>query len=187
MDGLKKYKRLYSGELLVFSILFLILGILFLTGVIAVADWKRWAFAILTMLGGAWISFDFAWCLVSKKRRAKQAMIDKVLAVLMAFPVLVFDILAFSMGWVTSDEGVLYFRYVLGVALTYYGAVYLFEAIYHYYRPVPALLEAYEEEKAEEARKAAEAPAPAEEAPGQATEAAEGKESEQTPPSSTEE
>ena len=58
-DALTKSKMLYSGELGLFSILFAVLGILFLTGTISVADWKRWAFAIVTLAGGVWLIIDF--------------------------------------------------------------------------------------------------------------------------------
>lgn len=148
LDDVTKMKLIYSGELLLFAVIFAVLGPLFLFEVITVADWKRWVFAILTLVGGVWFIVDFVWCLVSEKRRKKNSMLDKALVLPMALPVLVFDILAFVNGWVWLEEGVVYFRFALGIALCYYAVVYIFEAIYHFKHPVPMLLE--ELEKAEE-------------------------------------
>lgn len=147
LDEVTKVKLIYSGELLVFSVVFLVLGILFLLGIITVADWKRWAFAILTCGGGAYFIGDFIWCLVSKKHRAKVSMLDKALVLPMAIPVFVFDILSFVFGWVSSEEGITYFRYALGISLLYYAAVYLFQAFYHWKHPIPGLLEGLDEEE----------------------------------------
>ena len=151
LDDFTKMKLIYSGELLVFAVLFAVLGPLFLFEVITVADWKRWVFSIVTLLGGLWLIADFVWCLISGKRRKKNSMLDKVLVLPMALPVVVFDILAFVKGWVWLEEGVVYFRYALGIALFYYAIVYLFEAIYHFKHPVPMLLEEIEKAEAESA------------------------------------
>ena len=158
-DALTKSKMLYSGELGLFSILFAVLGILFLTGTISVADWKRWAFAIVTLAGGVWLIIDFIWTLVSKKRRAKNCLLDKAMVAPMALCVLAFDILAFAFGWVNaSGEGastaILSFRLAIGIALCYYAAVYVFQAIYHWYKPLPLVIEAALEEEEEEKKKA---------------------------------
>ena len=151
LDDFTKMKLIYSGELLAFAVLFAVLGPLFLFEVITVADWKRWAFSIVTLLGGLWLIADFVWCLISEKRRKKNSMLDKTLVLPMALPVVVFDILAFVKGWVWLEEGIVYFRYALGIALSYYAIVYLFEAIYHFKHPVPMLLEEIEKAEAESA------------------------------------
>lgn len=150
MDEITKVKLVYSGELLLFSVVFLVLGLLFLFGVITVADWKRWAFSILTCAGGAYFLFDFIWCLASPKKRAKVSLLDKILVLPMAIPVFVFDILAFVKGWVSSQEGIEIFRYVLAISLLYYSAIYLFEAFYHYKHPIPGLIDISEESPEEE-------------------------------------
>ena len=158
-DALTKSKMLYSGELGLFSILFAVLGILFLTGTISVADWKRWAFAIVTLAGGVWLIIDFIWTLVSKKRRAKNCLLDKAMVAPMALCVLAFDILAFAFGWVNaSGEGastaILAFRLAIGIALCYYAAVYVFQAISHRYKPLPLVIEAALEAEEEEKKQA---------------------------------
>ncbi|MGM9813717.1 MAG: hypothetical protein ACI32C_02260 [Candidatus Enteromonas sp.] len=153
MDPERKVKLMYSGELLAFSVLFLVLGSLFVADVISVADWKRWVFSILTFVGGLWLMIDFVWTLVSKKRRAKQCLLDKIMVFPMALAVFVFDLIAFISGWLQTEEGLVYFRFAIGIALLYYGVIYVFQGFYHYKHPVPMLLEAIEEEKREEVKK----------------------------------
>ena len=50
MDDLTKAKLIYSGEILLFAIIFLVLGILFLVKIIDVQDYKKW----LSILLGWW-------------------------------------------------------------------------------------------------------------------------------------
>ena len=38
---------------------------------------------------------------------------------------------------------------MLGIAFAYVGVVYCFEAVYHFYHPIPGLLDDEEEEKEE--------------------------------------
>ncbi|MDO5330705.1 MAG: hypothetical protein Q4F15_04705 [Bacillota bacterium] len=149
MDPIKKIKLIYSGELLVFAAVFLVLGILIVTGVISVADWKRIAFTYVTLVGCSYLIFDFIWCLKSEKHRKKSAMIDKLMILPVALFVLVFDICMLCLGYVHIPEGAEaspLFGYVIGGDLIYLGLVYIFQAIYHYYHPVPLMLEAIEEE-----------------------------------------
>ena len=67
--GFKKYKLIYSGELLLIAVVFLVLGILKLTGVMTSKQPRIAIFNWITIFGGLWIITDLIWTLVSKKRR----------------------------------------------------------------------------------------------------------------------
>ena len=143
VDPIKKIKLVYSGELMLFFALFLLLGVFFLTGIIKVREWKRYVFSIVTLIGGIWLLIDFFWTMFSPKRKAKNSLIDKILVFPVGIALIVFDIIAIVYRF--SED--LPYRYVIGIDLCYLSAVYLFEAIYHYFKPVPLLLNAIEEEK----------------------------------------
>ena len=162
LEPLEKAKRIYCGELLVFALVFLVLGSLFITGVISPAGWKQWTFTIVTLLGGTWLVVDFVWCLASKKRRAKNCLLDKAMVAPMGIAVFVFDIVALCSGWLDTEVGVTAYRYGIGIPLLYYACAYIFQGVYHYFHPIPAMYEiAAEEEKErkEAAEKAVAAPA----------------------------
>lgn len=157
---LRKAKLIYSGELLLFVAVFLVLGILILVGVIGVADWKRIAFTFLTLAGSIWLIADFIWTLRSPRKRAKNSLLDKCMVLPVALFNLGFDIAALCLGWVFLEDGEAtspWFRFVIGGDLCYLAACYLVQAIYHYFHLHPALRIAYEEEL-EEMRKAQENP-----------------------------
>lgn len=157
MDDLKKVKLIYSGELLLFAVIFVIIGILILTGVIAIKDWKRIAFSYVTLVGGVWIIADFIWTLSSKKRRAKKPLIDKILVLPAALTMISFDIYAFSKGMVHSDVTSPLFAYFIGGDLCYLSLVYLFECVYHYKHPLIELVEAVKADEEEKKKKEMEA------------------------------
>ena len=139
----KKLKLVYSGELLLFVVVFGTLGILFLTGVIKPADWKRYLFTYVTLIGGTWLIIDIIWALASQKRRAKVCMLDKLLVVPVAPVLITFSIICI----INNCNEELPYRYVIGADLSYLSLVYLFMAIYHYYKPTPQMLEILEEAK----------------------------------------
>ncbi len=153
MDGLKKVKLIYSGELLLFAVVFVVIGILILVGVISIKDWKRIAFSYVTLAGGAWLIADFIWTLASPKRRARKPLIDKILVLPAALTVISFDIYAFVKGMVHSDVTSPLFAYFIGGDLCYLALVYFFEAFYHYKHPLPELVEAAMEEEKEKEEK----------------------------------
>lgn len=146
----KKSKLLYSGELLIIAILFITLAILRCVGVIGYNATRITIFNWITIVGGAWLITDFVWLLVSKKRRAKNCVLDKILALPSGIYLIVFDILCFSKY--TEDEA--FFIFGIAIVFFYFGANYLFQSIYHWFYPIPSLLEAIKEE--EEAEKAKE-------------------------------
>ena len=149
LDPVTKVKLILSIEYLIFVLLFLVLGILFLLAIIKVADWKRYAFTYVTLVGGAWIITDFFWTTFSQKRRAKNCLLDKALMLPVGLALVGFDIYAITQGCTET----LPYRYVIGINFCVIAAIYLFETIYHWFRPIPAVIEAaLEDEKKEEAK-----------------------------------
>ncbi len=149
LDPITKVKLILSIEYLIFVLVFLVLGILFLLDVIKVADWKRYAFTYVTLAGGVWITVDFFWTTFSAKRRAKNCLLDKILMLPVGLALVGFDIYAITQGCAET----LPYRYVIGIDLCVIAAIFLFETIYHWFKPIPAVIEAaLEDEKKEEAK-----------------------------------
>ena len=177
LEPLTKLKLVYLIELLIFVVLFSVLASLLVAKVILVADWKRYLFTYATLIGGVWILIDFVWTLNSPKKRAKSSLVDKGMLVPAAIGLIAFDIYAFAQGLVHIPEGQttnIIFNYALAIDFYYLAAVYLFESVYHWYRPVPALMEALEvaegepeDQPKEENPEAAEASVEEKEAPSE--------------------
>lgn len=149
MDDLTKAKLIYSGELAIFAILFLVLGLLFILKIIGVASYKKWLFPILTLVGAIWVISDLIWTLLSPKKRARSSLIDKWLALPSALVFIGCDsyvLTALIINPATTSLDV-FFPLYIGITLLYLSGVYLFESIYHFYRPIPALIEAVKEDK----------------------------------------
>lgn len=150
MEPLTKVKLMLAIEYLIFVALFTVLGVLFLTGVIKVAEWKRYAFTYVTLAGAIWILVDFFWTAFSPARRAKHCFLDKILLLPVGLVLVSWDIYAIVNGCAES----LPYAYFIGGDFCYLAAVYLFQTIYHWYRPIPAVIEAaLEDEKEKEARR----------------------------------
>ena len=86
-------------------------------------------------------------------------MLDKCLALPAALFAITFDIIAFINGWVHSDEIPEIYPIIIGSFLAYHAVNFGFQAIYHWFHPLPEIYEAAaeaEEEiaKAEEEEKA---------------------------------
>ena len=158
LGDLKKAKIVYSAELLVFAIVFLILGILKIANLYNLsksASWYIYFFVILTMAGGTWFIVDLIWTLVSKKRRKKHSLIDKIIVIPSSLGTYIFDIRALIVGIETIREPLPFsqntlLNYYTGTLFIYLALVYIFQAIYHYKYPVPLLLAELEENKKEE-------------------------------------
>ena len=149
LNPLTKVKLIYSIELAIFVAIFLVLGLLITLGVIAIAEWKRYAFTYVTLAGGLWIVIDFFWTLFSPKRRAKNPLIDKIFILPVGFALLGFDIYAIINGCAET----LPYRYVIGIDLLYLSSVFLFQLIYHWFVPHPLIFDALKEEKEKQAAK----------------------------------
>ena len=150
LDTITKAKLIYSCELLIFAIVFLVFAILKITGVMAGNDVRSKIFNWVTIFGGTWITIDFLWAIFSKKRRPKVALIDKCLHLPAGLYLISFDIYCF----VTNPKGNSdVYRYGVPIVLFYLCSCYLFESIYHFFKPIPGLLEIEEMEKAEQEAK----------------------------------
>lgn len=141
----KKAVLLYSGELAVFSIIFIVIGLLIILEVIGISGWKRYAFTYVTLIGGIWPIADFIWTLASKKHRAANSLVDKCLLVPTPLCLIPLDIWILVQGIEKVENNV--FRFGIGIPLIYFALVYAFEAVYHYFKPIPMLLEEDEKEK----------------------------------------
>ena len=141
LDDLTKSKLIYSGELLIFGIIFAILGVLILLGTINVRDWKKIAFTWVTLFGGFILYGDFFWALFSKKRRKKNSLLDKILVLPSGTFLIGYDLYVL----ISNDDS--WIPYVMGAIFVYLALVYAFEAIYHWFVTHPYLLE--DEEKSE--------------------------------------
>lgn len=141
-----KVKLIYSGELMVFAILFLVLGILKITGVMKYNETRRIVFNWITIFGGAWGIIDFLWAISSKKRQQRISLVDKFTLLPLAIFIIVYDLISF----IVKPEPPTFYQAMLGSAFVYVGIVYIFQSIYHFYRPIPGLFDDDEEEKKEE-------------------------------------
>ena len=142
----KKTKMVYSGELLVFAILFAVIATLEIIGVIGKREIMLIIFNWVTIFGGTWMIIDCVWVLCSKKRRKKNSLLDKFLLIPLGIYLITFDIICFSqLSFVTIE----FRRMMMSIAFYYLAAIYLFQSIYHYFYPIPAIIEAIEEEKKE--------------------------------------
>jgi len=150
LDTLTKAKLIYSGELLGFSILFLVLGILILTGVIGVSDTKILIVTIATLIGGPVMIFNFVHYCVSEKKRKKSSLLDILFLLPIPLVMIPIDIMRFC-GMVQNEM----YRYILGITFLYITIAYSVEGIYHYFVPLPVLVEAAKEEEEEKAKEAA--------------------------------
>ena len=143
----KKTKLIYSGELMLFAILFLVLATLEILNVIGKRPIMLNIFNFVTAAGGTWMIVDFFWVLFSKKRRKKNSLLDKALLIPLGIYLITFDIIVFTrMSAMWQDDSFNQFRrLMMGIAFYYIGGIFLFESIYHYFVPVPTLVEAIQE------------------------------------------
>ena len=159
----KKTKLIYSIELLVFVAIFIVIATLEILGIIGKREIMLIIFNWVTIFGGTWLIVDFFWVLFSKKRRKKNSLLDKALLLPLAVYFITFDILCFcNLSFITLE----FRRLMMAIGFYYVAAIYLFQAIYHYYKPVPMMLQAIEEAKQEE-EKEKQADLPKEEQPAE--------------------
>lgn len=147
MDEFKKAKLIYTIELLVFAVAFLVVAILQYVRIIRFNDTHLRVINWITIFGSAIGILDFIWFLSSPVRKKKNSMLDKCLLVPLMIYIMVFDIICF----INNDNPQLELAQIMiPVALSYVTLIYSFEAIYHWYHPVPMLYEAIEEDKEKE-------------------------------------
>lgn len=143
LDALTKAKLIYSGELIIIAIIFLVIAILKITKVIPTNETRHLVINWITLFGGLWVITDFIWALASKKRRPKISLLDKCLHLPAGLYMVTFDLYCIISQ--TKDESIL--RFGFPIAIMYLCACYIFEGFYHFYHPVPGILAAVTEEE----------------------------------------
>ena len=150
LDELTQAKLVYTIELGVFALIFLTVGLLFYFSVIPVKDTRITIFTYVTLIGGFLSLGDFVWFLASKKRRKKNSFLDKVLLLPIPLSLIPFDILTLAQGNFPNR----YYAIALASVFTYITIMYTVELVYHWFRPIPLLLEAGDNLKAAEVKDA---------------------------------
>lgn len=153
LDDLTKAKLIYSGELVLFAIVFLVLGLLTMFGVIEVTERRITILTWLTLVGGTLAIGNSIWFFASEKKRKKGSMLDTVLLLPVPLCMIPIDIIHLVNQAIPNDM----YKYIIGSTFLYIVVIYVIEAIYHWYKPLPLLLEAAEEEKQKEEQENAEA------------------------------
>jgi hypothetical protein len=142
MSETKKAILIYSGELLLISLVFGVLGILMLAGVYKSSDLRRQIFVWVTLFGGFLTIGDFFWTLFNKKHRQKSSLLDKCLILPVGITFISYDLIVLITG--ANDN---LHRYLVGSVFCYIFVIYVFEAVYHYFHPLAVLLETEEPAK----------------------------------------
>ena len=137
MDFMTKAKLIYSGELLIFALAFLTIAILEFTQVIKISNRHHTIFNWVTIFGGSWLIADFLWAMLDKKRRKRIAIIDKILTVPLGIYLISFDLFCL----IAKPTNQLVYQYGIPAVLAYLFLNYTFQAIYHFYYPIPGLLD----------------------------------------------
>ena len=144
MDFATKAKLIYSGELLIFAIIFLTFAILKITNVFKYNSLRSTIFNWITLFGGTWLIVDLMWALFDKKRRKRIALIDKIIHAPAGAYLIAYDLYCL----ITKTDNETFHQIGVSIALLYLGSCYIFEAIYHFKYPVPGIIDAVEQEKA---------------------------------------
>ena len=138
----KKVKLIYSGELLFFAIVFIVIATLEILGVIGKREIMMIIFNWVTIFGGTWMIADFIWLLCSKRRQRKNSIIDKALLIPAGIYLITFDIICFTGASFVTME---FRRLMMGIVFYYLGANYIFQGIYHWFHPIPGLFDGIKE------------------------------------------
>lgn len=147
MDELKKAKLIYTIELGIFAVAFLVVAILQFVKVIKLGENHLHIINWISIFAAPLGILDFIWFLSSPVRRKKNSFLDKVLILPLAIYIIVFDIICF-INYEPAPVDLA--QIMIPCALTYVTLVYTVEAIYHWFKPVPLLYEALEEHKNKE-------------------------------------
>lgn len=140
----KKVKLIYSGELIFFALVFFVIATLEILGIIGKREIILIIFNWVTIFGGSWMIADFIWLMSSPRRQKKNSKIDKALLVPAGLYLITFDIICFTNASFVTLE---FRRLMMGIVFYYLGAVYIFQGIYHWFRPIPGLLEDIQKEQ----------------------------------------
>ena len=138
MSSSKKAIIFYSVELIVIALIFITVATLEVTGVIHISDRHHIIFNFVTLLGGSWLIADFIWATFSQKRKTRICYLDKILHLPLGIYLISFDVIMFVHWNVLAYE---VYLYGMTSAFYYIAACYLFEGIYHFFKPIPGLIE----------------------------------------------
>lgn len=136
MDFATKAKLIYSGELLIISVVFIVVAILKLTDVFKYNEIRSLIFNWITLFGGTWVIADLIWAIVDKKRQKRICLLDKIIHAPAGIYLVSFDLYC-----LINQPGERFYQIGIPVVLLYLAVCYIFEAIYHYKSPIPGLLE----------------------------------------------
>ena len=139
--SLVKVKLIYTIELLVFAVIFITIATLKLVRVLPYKELARIIFNWVTIFGGLWIIADFVWLMCSKRRRKKNCVLDKALVLPIGIYIITYDLICL-IGPKRPD---MFYIIMVSIVLYYAGVIYIFQAIYHYFRPIPSIVQAIEE------------------------------------------
>ena len=137
MDEYKKCKLMYSLEFIIIAVAFTVIGVLKICGVWDYNEVRKAIFNWITIFGGLWMIIDFIWVLCSKKRRKKNSLLDKILQVPLGIYLIIFDLLCFL--WKGQPDN--FYQIGMPMSFFYIGVIYMFEGVYHWYHPVPAVVQ----------------------------------------------
>ncbi|MBR5990548.1 MAG: hypothetical protein IK034_01765, partial [Bacilli bacterium] len=82
------------------------------------------------------------WFFASKKKRAKGSMLDTLLLIPVPCVMIPIDIIHLVNQAIPNED----YKYIISAALFYVTTIYVIEAIYHWFNPLPLLVEAAKEE-----------------------------------------
>ena len=143
--------RILFWELIILGVALLVIGVLRIIGVIPTSSTRLLIYNIITLIGGAWFLFELIWAVISKKKRKKISMFDKVLAGPASIYLIFFDIYCFSLGRDNVNPD--FIRLSISIVLLYVSAILFAQAFYHLKHPTPmtvaAIIEANQEEALE--------------------------------------
>ena len=144
LDDLTKVKLIYSGELIIIAIVALVISILQLSEVLTVKELFRNIFNWVTIFGSPLLIITSVYSLISPKRRKKISIFDKITLFPLAVYIIVIDIICF-IHYGTMDQS--FYQTYIPIALLSISIIYLAQGIYHWFYPLPALLEELEQER----------------------------------------
>ena len=142
MDFATKAKLIYSGELLIIAVVFIVVAILKLTDVFKYNATRATIFNWITIFGGTWIIADLIWAILDKKRQKRICLIDKIIHAPAGIYLVTFDLYC-----LIAHPSEKFYQTAIPVVLFYLATCYIFESIYHFKYPIPGLLEEEEESK----------------------------------------
>lgn len=145
LDDLTKAKLIYSGELVLFAIAALVIAILTFVGVIGMSETKVNWITWITLLGGSVLIVNTIWFFCSKKKREKGSWLDTLLVLPIPLTMIPLDIIHLSTKAIPDAD----YKYIIPAVLLYVIVIYLIQAVYHWFRPLPLLIEAANEEDEE--------------------------------------